>query len=206
MATLAERIMDVIRDAPLDDDELTKLLGVSSRQAVNQVARLLESQGRVVRSRGADGKIVNSLPGTAPTGPGRVVPRNRPRDLLTEDEVKKALDDHLTALGFEVMVAWGKAKGIDVDAQHADGRRIVVEAKGEVGHNGAQQANYFLGALGELVQRMDDPNAAYALALPANKQYRGLVQRLPRHARERLGLAVFWVSRDRGTLKVEADL
>jgi len=39
--------------------------------------------------------------------------------------------------------------------------------------------NYFLGALGELIQRMTDVTATYGLALTNNKQYRGLVQHLP---------------------------
>lgn len=36
----------------------------------------------------------------------------------------------------------------------------------------------------------------YGLALPLNRRYRGLVDRLPRLAWERLGLVVFWVDRD----------
>jgi hypothetical protein len=53
--------------------------------------------------------------------------------------------------------------------------------------------NYFLNALGELIQRMDDPDARYGLALPANNQFRGLVRRLPALARDRLRLVVFFV-------------
>jgi hypothetical protein len=44
---------------------------------------------------------------------------------------------------------------------------LIIEAKGEV-RSDQQQGNNFLNALGELLQRMDDPEAAYALALPAN--------------------------------------
>lgn len=36
----------------------------------------------------------------------------------------------------------------------------------------------------------------YGLAMPLNRRYRGLVDRLPRLAWERLGLVVFWVDRD----------
>ena len=49
--------------------------------------------------------------------------------------------------------------------------------------------------LGELVQRMDDAHASYGIALPANRQYRGLVDRLPALAKERLRFAVSWVGR-----------
>lgn len=43
---------------------------------------------------------------------------------------------------------------------------------------------------------MDDERAAYGIALPANRQYRGLVERFPRLARDRLELNVFWVDRN----------
>ena len=41
------------------------------------------------------------------------------------------------------------------------------------------RVNYFLGALGELLQRMDSPAARYGLALPAHGQFIGLINRLP---------------------------
>lgn len=40
-------------------------------------------------------------------------------------------------------------------------------------------------AVGELVQRMDDPDARYGLALPNSRQYHGLVDRLPDLAKQR---------------------
>ncbi len=80
----------------------------------------------------------------------------------------------------------------------------MIEAKAEVKLQ-PQQANYFLGALGELIQRMDDPGANYALALPDNRQYRGLVGRLPEYAVERLGLVVFWVDGDGVSVSLLAE-
>jgi hypothetical protein len=125
---------------------------------------------------------------------------------ITEDDVKDAVRAYLTARGFDVVVAWGRVRGIDIDARHPDGHRYVIEAKAEVGKNGAQQVNCFLGMLGELVQRMEDPHATtYGIALPANRQHRGLVDRLPPLAKERLRLAVFWVSRMRDELIVDIE-
>ena len=49
---------------------------------------------------------------------------------------------------------------------------------------------------------MDDTQALYALALPNNGRYRGLVERLPRLARERLGLIVLFVDAT-GTVTVD---
>ena len=210
MATLADRILDAIRYAPLDDDVLARRLGVGHRQAVNQAARRLEAQGRLRRFTGPDGKIVNALPDspaqlTSELTPPPVVPGGSDHRRITEDEVKEAVRAYLTGRGFDVSVAWDRVRGIDIDARHADGRRYVIEAKAEVGKSGPQQVNYFVSMLGELVQRMDDVQASYGIALPDNRQYRGLVNRLPTLARERLRLAVFWVSREGDKLTVEVD-
>ena len=100
---------------------------------------------------------------------------------ITEDEVKEAVRAPLTARGFDVAVmAWGRIRGIDIDAQHPDGHRYLMEAKAEVGKNGPQQVNYFVGMLGELVQRMDDVQASDGIALPDNRQYRGRSSDFPR--------------------------
>ena len=89
---------------------------------------------------------------------------------LSEKEVKQAVADHLTTRGYDVTVAWGRERGVDIAAQGARGP-LVVEAKGEAALQ-PQQVNYFLGALGELVQRMSDPDARYGPALPDNRQFR----------------------------------
>ena len=210
VATLADRILDAIRYARLDDDVLAKRLGVGHRQAVNQAARRLEAQGRLRRFTGPDGKIVNALPDnpaqqTSEPTPLRAVPGGGDHGRITEDEVKEAVRAHLAARGFDVAVARGRVRGIDIEARHPDRRRYVIEAKAEVGKNGPQQVNHFVGMLGELVQRMDYAQASYGIALPDNRQYRGLVNRLPALARERLRLVVFWVSREGDELTVEVD-
>jgi hypothetical protein len=62
--------------------------------------------------------------------------------------------------------------------------------------NPPQQVSYFLGALGELLQRMSDPVATYGLALPDSQQYRGLAARLPTLAWQRLRLTVLFVGKN----------
>ena len=106
--------------------------------------------------------------------------------------MKAAVRDYLKAKGYDVTVAWGHERGIDIEARGPD--RILIEAKGEVASD-QQQGSYFIGALGELVQRLDDLDARYGLALPDNRRYRGLVNRLPALARNRLRLVVFMVKR-----------
>jgi hypothetical protein len=94
------------------------------------------------------------------------------------------LKDHPEARGYSVEVRWGHVQGIDIVATGLAGR-VVIEAKGEAMLQ-PQQVNYFLGSIGELVQRLDEPTATYALALPDNPQFSGLVKRLPALARERV--------------------
>ena len=121
------------------------------------------------------------------------VPMTGSSEFLSEDEIKGAVADCLRASGHAVEVKWGHAHGIDIDAKRSN-KRIIIEAKGEVALN-PQQKNYFVGAFGELVREMDDPDAAHGLALPDNAQYRNLVKKLPALAREKMKLRVFMVSR-----------
>jgi hypothetical protein len=121
---------------------------------------------------------------------------------MGEDHVKASVARWLEAGGWTVSVRWGRDRGIDIDAQRGRDRWII-EAKGEA-PAGPQQVNYFLNALGEVVQRMNDPNAAYGLALPANRQYRGLVERLPLLAHQRLSLTVLFVD-ESGQVSVAAE-
>jgi hypothetical protein len=206
VATLADRILDAIRYAPLDDDVLARRLGVGHRQAVNQAARRLEAQGRLRRFTGPDGKIVNALPQSPAQQPSEprppsVVLGGSDHSRITEDEVKEAVRARLTA----------RCRGC-VGPHPSDHRcpaprlpPLPHQAKAEAGRNGPQQVNYFVGMFGELVQRMDDVQASYGIALPDNRQYRGLVNRLPALAKEWLRLAVFWVSRERDALIVEVE-
>ncbi|KAA1399664.1 MarR family transcriptional regulator [Aeromicrobium ginsengisoli] len=201
MASIADRIIAELRfGKPLDDDVLAKRLGVSQRQSINIVARRLESQGVLKRYVGVDGKIVNDLDVDAAIPERRTAVAAVTGDRVSEDEVKTALKAYLEADGYHVEVAWGRTQGIDIDATRP-GSHLIIEAKGEA-PAGAQQVNYFLGALGELLQRMGDAEAEYGLALPDHRQYIGLVDRLPALARERLHLRVWFVGRSGNGLVV----
>jgi hypothetical protein len=121
---------------------------------------------------------------------------------LTEDEVKQGAKEFLEAQGFLVTIAWGRERGIDIEAVSATDI-LLLEAKGSA-QNPPQQVNYFLGALGELLQRMTEPDAAYGLALPDSSQYRGLVGRLPPLVWDRLRFTVLFVRKtSAGTYSVE---
>lgn len=203
-ASLSERILAALHETPgLDDDKLAELLGVSPRQTVNQAARRLAEKGYLVRRPGPEGKITNYLPDDRVLAPPTTQPSSpMPDERITEDEIKRAVAEYLVGRGWEVEVRWGRERGIDIEA-YKETERLICEAKGQA-PAGPQQVNYFLGALGELVQRMSDPRARYALALPDHRQYRGLVRRLPVLVWERLNLTVFFVSSDSdGNLAVE---
>lgn len=195
MTTIAERVLEALADGqPRDDDELAAVLGIR-RQSVNPVCRALADSGRLRRYKSPAGKWVNNLDLATPAPVHPDGPATTPNASITEDELKQALVTHLEARGYRCTVAWGRTRGIDIDAN--DGKhRLVIEAKGEVAAGGAQTHNYFLNAIGELVQRMSDDSATYALALPDVPQNNGLVGRLPALARQRLGLVVFFVARD----------
>jgi hypothetical protein len=199
MVTLADRILDVLTPGlTLDDDELAAKLGVN-RQQVNQACNRMAKQGVVVREQGWRGKIVSRRM-DAPVPPPRYAPAVAAGDLIREDDVKAALKEHLGSQGYEVTVMWGRERGIDLDARRP-GSRIVIEAKGEA-NSQPQQTNYFIGALGELVQRMSDEDAGYGVAFPDNRVFQGLVARLPAFARSRLRLRVFLVARDGDSFSV----
>lgn len=202
-----------------DDDTLAAKLGISPRQRVNQVCRQLAAEGLVRRRHDpVAGKILNQLP----SKPLDAMPRQESassipiRDFsqtvklrqldgdadvqsfaypgemhLAEDLVKGAVGAALSSEGWSVRTAWGHAHGIDIEATRLT-ERLVVEAKGE-GSLAPMRVNYFLGAIGELIQRMDSPDASYGLALPAHRQFVGLILRVPPWVRARLSLQFFLV-------------
>ena len=119
---------------------------------------------------------------------------------LGEDQVKMAIKQTLEKQGWQTEVRWGHIRGIDIEAIRND-ERFVLEAKGE-GISDQVRGNYFNGALGELISRMNAPNARYGLALPAHRGFSGLVVRTPLWIRQRLNLWFFFVRPIEGGLQV----
>lgn len=96
------------------------------------------------------------------------------------------------------MLRWRGGTVAAFDARR-DTQRWLIEAKG-IGSRQPMRVNYFLGALGETLQRMDDAQALYSIALPDVAQFRGLWQRLPTLAKVRNHLSALFVSAD-GTVE-----
>ncbi|HEX9809593.1 MAG TPA: MarR family transcriptional regulator, partial [Alphaproteobacteria bacterium] len=155
----------------------------------------LEARGQITRRQRSDGRIGNWLMGDnreAIVKSTTVAASSSNDSSLSEDAVKKFLMAWLERDGWEVAVAWGKSRGVDIEAKRA-GKRWLIEVKG-CGSRPEMRVNYFIGMLGELLQRMDDSQARYSIALPDMKQFRGLWARLPTLAKQRLGLSILFVA------------
>lgn len=198
MPSLSEEILEAVSKFPgMTDREITnQLRGRSApQQPINQAARALEAKGYLVRKKRPDGLIGNY---TGDTEAAEKISqpseeKNHDVDALSEDEIKKVLDDWLKSSGWNTEVAWRKTRGIDIDAKRG-AERWIIEVKGP-GSRPPMRVNYFLGILGETLQRMNDPNARYSIALPDLKQYRGLWERLPQLAKSRTTISLLLVSK-----------
>ena len=118
---------------------------------------------------------------------------------MKEDEVKAALKSALEARAYEVTVKWGQATGADIEA--VLGSKTIIEAKGE-GSYRQMLGNYFLQALGEILQRMDNDTVSYGIAVPAHRAYIELVLKLPKRVRQALRLDFYFVRRKNTTAEI----
>ena len=200
-----DKVLALIQNSPgLTDREIAERLDGKGtpQQETNQVCRSLENEGLLVREKGRRPfdnyignypvkdlakKLQNSAQVPSYGYGGKI-------DGLSEDEVKQHLFNWLTAKNWRVEIAWGKARGIDVVATK-ESQRWLIEAKG-AGSRQPMRVNYFIGMLGELLQRMEDNDVKYSISMPDMKQFRGLWERLPKLAKERTKISALFVSED----------
>lgn len=143
------------------------------------------------REDGLIGNYLNAAPATPmPEGP-KLASASRVED-LSEDTLKRHLREWFRANGWEACVAWGHERGIDIRAVRND-EMWVVEVKG-IGSRPEMRVNYFIGILGETLQRMDDPAAKYSISLPDVPQFRRLWDRLPLLAKQRTQISALFVN------------
>ena len=209
VATLKTKILEVLSRTPgLTDREITNLVKgrAEGQQAVNQACRQLETSGILMRRKRDDGKIGN-YPTSRRFVPGQTRHSTRAtrtddtaKNGLQEDNVKAILNEWLRADGWSTRVAWGQERGVDIEATRGD-ERWLIEVKG-CGSRQPMRVNYFLAILGETLQRMDDANARYSIALPDMAQFRGLWARLPGVAKKRTTITALFVGAD-GTVRQE---
>ena len=198
MATLAQQIVEVLQKQPgITDRALAEALFGSGtpQQRVNGECRRMVDLGLIRRNIRNDGRIGNYCTGKE-IAPLPAAPSLSPvqGSVFSEDQLKTLLKTWLEAQGWTVEVAWAKAHGIDLHARK--GHQLwIIEAKGS-GSLNAMRVNYFLGVLGETLQRMNDPDAAYSIALPDVKQFRNLWTRLPVLAKQRTKISALFVRND----------
>ncbi|NLT96942.1 MAG: MarR family transcriptional regulator [Christensenellaceae bacterium] len=192
--TVKEEIMIAVSQFPgITDTELERKDG-RRHQAINAACRELVQKGYLVRQPNPK---KGGLLGNYPTGKvPEVVVVTKPAisDALDEDAIKANIKDWLENQGWEVKIAWEKNHGVDIEATKS-GDRWLIEVKGP-GSRQAMRHNYFLGILGDTLQRMDDDNARYSIAFPEMAVYRELWNRLPKLAKQRTKIDMLLVDKD----------
>lgn len=209
--TLAGQVLDLLGGTPgLTDREITNTLRGKSapQQPINITARQLAKRGLLFRRKREDGLIGNYLPDTSGS-PHQAAPLSishrdhhvTHEDVFAEDRLKAVLEQWLAADGWSTEIAWAKQRGVDIHARRSE-ERWLIEVKG-IGSRPEMRVNYFIGILGETLQRMDDPAAKYSIALPDVPQFRNLWKRLPQLAKKRTGISVLFVSAEGKVIELE---
>lgn len=111
---------------------------------------------------------------------------------VDEETVKQAVASFLESEGYTVAVGKKREHGPDLHATTKEGLRLVVEAKGE-GSLNAMFNNFFLSALGEIVQRWDALTTEYGIAVPAHRKFGRLIEELSDSVRYALRLNFYLV-------------
>jgi len=191
--TLKEQILAELKNGPMSDRELTdKLLGMRApQQSINQACRQLVEKGIITRTAPPIKNILTVAEHIPP------IIKKEKDSLLSEEAIKKILNDHLLGQGWQTEVAWGDVHGIDIDACRGS-ERWIIEVKGS-GSLNPMRVNYFLSIFGGMFQRMNDPAARYSIALPNMQQFRNLWMRLPALAKKRTAIDAIFVS-ENGTI------
>lgn len=180
---LKEQIMDYIERYPgVSDNDLEKKFN-KLHQTINQSCRTLAKEGLVIRKNNPEKHLIGNYPTGIKMPKKNEVITNEHSEELSEEEIKQVLKDYLEEEGWSCTIAWGHMQGVDIEAKRKE-ERWRIEVKGP-GSRQPMRVNYFIGILGEILQRMDAPNVRYSIALPDMKQYRGLWHRLPKLAKER---------------------
>jgi hypothetical protein len=199
--TVKEEVMLAIQNFPgMTDTELEKRTK-HSHQTINIACRQLANEGALVRRANPDkyGYLGNYPMGKDPVVSPRADKATPSETAMNEDSVKAHIKNRLEADGWNVKVAWGYIHGVDVEASR-NGERWLIEVKGP-GSRPEMRVNYFIGILGETLQRMNDPNARYSIAFPDMQAFRNLWAKLPALAKERTGIDLILVA-ESGALEI----
>jgi hypothetical protein len=188
-------ILTLVGNPGLSDGELAQAIKghVVSSKSINQICRSLESQRMLLRHKREDGLIGNWLIKTS--YPHKVFHQNKIENKssdISDKKIKKILSNHLTSLGWDHEISWDISHGVDIEAKRGKNRWIIQVKGAESLH--PVVVNNFLLVLGEIFQRMDDPNSKYSVALPDEEPFHRLWKRLPGLAKSRMKLTALFVN------------
>lgn len=126
--------------------------------------------------------------------------------VFREAEVERSLCAHLRNAGYEVQEKVHVSSGIVDAVATRDGKRIVIEVKGEdSGGYGSAQMNFQM-AFGQISSRMTDPDATYAIPFPMTSDYLMVLRTFRGSlAFERLNLIFYIVGRDSEVREIDAS-
>ncbi len=196
MGEIEKIIITTLKKRPgLSDKELAEAIRGRGKpsQYINQKCRVLAAQGILDRKARADGRLGNWLTDDSYYLKARNEQRTAAHTAdIAEKRIKQVLESYLTAQKWEPRISWSSGHGIDIDASRGDDRWII-EVKGAEDCNPAW-VNLFLTVLGELLQRMDNPQCKYSIALPDIDHLRRLWERLPPLAKRRTGISALFVN------------
>jgi hypothetical protein len=218
-----DKVLSVLRDGPLDDDQLAARLGVR-RQQINQLCNKLSAEGLIDRGRGPHGKIVSAAKGSLPPSPPSLSapqPIGDDEPWFWEGSVQATLADHLVAQGWRIVSQADTAtqeRGIDLEVSR-DGTTLAIEVKGwpkttyqrgpkkgqpKSTQPTLQAKHWFADAFFSLVRlHSKRPEIALAMALPDYPRYRSLLDGT-RWAFAQLGFGLFLVRED-GSVNAEVE-
>jgi len=113
-------------------------------------------------------------------------------NILNDRHIKQILEGFLTSQDWKVVINWGDNHRIDIEARRGLERWIIevedCESKNSV------PVNAFLMVLGKVLQRMDDSDCKYSIALPDIEPFRRLWERMPYVAMDRTRITALFVT------------
>ena len=126
------------------------------------------------------------------------------KEVFTEGEVEQLLIQYLKETSYRVRRQVRVPSGIIDVVAEKEGKRLLIEAKGEDrGGYGTTEMNFQIG-LGQLMSRMKHREAKYGLAFPVTKDFKKVLRKFKgSFAFEKLGVYLLSVKRD-GSCRVIA--
>ena len=111
---------------------------------------------------------------------------------LPEKRIKQILEVFLITQGWNTKIAWGFTHGIDIEAKRNTDRWIIEVGVSKLGN--PTIISSFVSVLGKILQRMDDPECKYSIALPDTEPFRRLWERLPILVKDRTEITALFVN------------